>query len=337
MKSLRKTELSFRKIVCENIVKKIIFLSFLAVYVLLLGNNIPQHRSQNQSLRGKMNKNRNLQFILGLVLLCTLLLGIWAIDVRADPNAHAWVGNKFSGNGHEAWDPGDVAYVTGNVDGFAEGDAVPFRVSVDGELDGEQLKFLICLDLDVSSNGSFGFTEIEPWTTTIAVPGSPPTLANLTGEVGEVNAANGVIDSVTFLGENVATDGENCGDDYLGWLVEFTVTDAGQLTYILYAGHLAAPGDMYITAPAGTPTAVPAGKGASNVNGTFQARLQSTGSGDKTVNFQSNLIDEDPTAITLQGLEVNDVNTLPLATALGLMIALFGLTLFLRRKGISSL
>lgn len=232
-----------------------------------------------------------------LVLLSTFSL-MMVMTLSAYASSHVWVGNRLLNNGHETWDPVAGKWVTGLADGYTEGETAPFRVSLDGDTNGQQLKFVICLDLNVSNNGAFAFTDIESYNTTYnpVDPTDPPPTPDPTGEISGVSAVNATIDSVTALAENQATDGVNCGLKYLGWLVEFTVTDASQNTYIFYGGHVAAPGDTYDKQPAasGGEGVVPAGKGASAVNGTFQARIASKNSGDKTVPFKGADIDPIP-------------------------------------------
>lgn len=215
---------------------------------------------------------------------------------------------------HQVWDsfgadndgtsnseaPAVLDWVPGQPKGYAEGETAAFRVEVQG-IEGEELKFVISLDLFQEDSGGikhYAFTDIESWDTTFQQDGThldePPLVSELTGEVDGVNAANAEIDTVSFLGTQALSGSVTAQL----WEVEFTLESDptvdsdgdGDLTndpvtaYIVYGGHIAAPGDSI--ASGGN---VPDGQGASTVSGTFQARIESDG-GDKTVNFKGNLI-----------------------------------------------
>lgn len=255
-----------------------------------------------------------------------VLLLLLAAVVSAAPAVSSWAGNKI--DSHEVWDPDSAVldYVPGQPKGYTEGDTAAFRVEIDGATNGEELKFMVCLDLDDS--GAYAFTTIEPWDTTFT-PDPPPSIP-LDSSLEGFGAQNGTITNVDFLGEAGSHDGQDCPDNYLGWLVEFTVTDASQQTYIVYGGHIATPGDEFITSPGGTPQTVPDLQGASNASGVFQARVVSQGQGDKTINFQPNDI-TDPTAISLADLSAAGTTSMLLPAGLLLLAALASLGVARRR------
>jgi hypothetical protein len=212
----------------------------------------------------------------------------------AAPAVHAWV-NGTELAAHDVWQPSPANYVNGNPKGFTEGDTAPFRVTIDGTSDAQELQFIVCLDFDDS--GAYGFTAIENWDTSYT-PATPPTA--LSGATSGFQAENATIDAITALGEAGGSGGQNCPANYLGWLVQFTVTNASLDSYIVYGGHLAAEGDPL---PGGG--TVPADGSASDTGGVFQARIISANSGDKTINFQSNDITA-PTAVTLADFGADD-------------------------------
>ncbi len=74
------------------------------------------------------------------------------------------------------------------------------------------------------------------------------------------------------------------------------------IVYIVYGGHIAAPGDP-LPYPPGT---VPDDAGASSCSGVFQARIASEGGGDKTVNFSPSLIA--PLVATVSGYKYEDMD-----------------------------
>ncbi len=256
-----------------------------------------------------------------LAVLVMVALGVPA--AQAAPSVAAWAGNRVSQQ--EAWSPGTATFVTGDTKGYSEGETAAFRVTVDGDADGQELKFIVCLDLNVSNKG-FGFTKIEPWDTT-HTPGTPP--ASVNGPVSGFSAGNGTITGVTFLGDQ-EEDGYSCHSGYIGYLVEFTITDASQLTYIVYGGHLAQAGDEYVSTPGGPVGIVPASMGAAAVNGTFQAYLEGEGLGEKTVNFKSSDVGV-PLAVGLLGLGRGSDGTTP-ANAVAAASALLGLSLLVWRQ-----
>ena len=190
-----------------------------------------------------------------------------------EARAAAWVGNSLKK--HEVWDPAPATlnWVPGHPKGYTEGETAAFRVTIEANA-GEQLMFHACLDYDDS--GAYAFTEIDPWNTSHTGMTPPPAGADLTGEVAPgFNGAGLTIDSVTSLGEGAGL----CPANYLGWEVTFTMATTGT-GYVVYGGHIAAPGDPL---PGGG--TVPNGQGAASASGVFQARVETEGGGDKTVNF----------------------------------------------------
>jgi len=186
---------------------------------------------------------------------------------------------------HRVWDPlaSVQDWVPGHPKGYRESDVAAFRVQMGSDSSpvtaNTEYDFYIWLDLDVSASG-YGFTDIEPWDTTYQQDGThltpPPDAGDLTGGTTDaVRAAGATIDSVT---------GPVYDSGYQVWFVTFTTlsgVDYSPIVYVVYGGHIAAAGDTI----AYSGDAVPAGMGASAIKGTFQARISSTGIGDKTVNF----------------------------------------------------
>ena len=176
-----------------------------------------------------------------VVMLSALLLFATLAIIPGSPgssaaSAAAWVGNSLKA--HEVWDPAPAAHkwVPGHPKGYAEGETAAFRVTIDAT-SGEQLMFEVCLDFDDS--GAYAFTEIDPWRTSHTGMTPPPALADLTGQVAPgFDGAGLTIDSVTPLGEG----GGLCPGNYLAWQVAFTMDTTGT-AYVVYGGHLAAPGD----------------------------------------------------------------------------------------------
>ena len=215
--------------------------------------------------------------ILIVALATLLLIGVTAIVPNApgtsEARAAAWVGNSLKK--HEVWDPAPATsdWVPGHPKGYTEGETAAFRVTIEASA-GEQLMFHTCLDFDDSA--AYAFTDIDPWNSSHTGMAPPPAIGDLTGEVAPgFNGAGLTINSATSLGEG----GGLCPTNYLGWEVIFTMTATGT-AYVVYGGHIAAPGDPL---PGGG--TVPDGQGAASTSGVFQARVETDGGGDKTVNF----------------------------------------------------
>jgi hypothetical protein len=209
-----------------------------------------------------------------------VISAIWLVPVSAQ-TTYEWADNQVKE--HRVWEPSTNKWVPGNPSGYNEGETAPFYVQVQATA-GSQLFFQICLDLDESTTGAIAFTNIEPWNTTInpapALPGGVP-LTDTSNPV--VWAAGATVDSVTYLGRGTPST-QGCPTTYILWNVEFTMNSAN--AYLVYGGHIAAPGDAIANPPGGT---VPPDMGAMAVNGTYQARvIVNAKGGDKTVNFSSN-------------------------------------------------
>jgi hypothetical protein len=228
-------------------------------------------------------------------------------DEPAAAQGYSWVRNTVKA--HDMWDPDSsrLQWVTGHPKGYTEGETGAFRVQIGSTSSpltaGQQLKFQICLDYDDSS--AYAFIGLESWNTTYQQDGThltpPPISGDLTGDVKGVNAYNAVIDNVIFLGKG----GGLCSGNYLSWEVEFEVLDEG-IVYIVYGGHIAAPGDLLPSPPASPGETVPYGEGASSCTGVFQARIASEGAGDKTVNFSPALIT--PLVTNVSGYKYEDID-----------------------------
>lgn len=255
---------------------------------------------------------------LGSIPMWVLLLAVGAGVPLEAQSAPAWAGNDISG--HEVWDPAtdSLQWEPGHPKGYAEGDTAAFAITIHaGNLDQKQLD--ICLDYDSSSNGVYAFAlpvpppvigttaepnGLEPYDKTLKLidssypnpdtpSGSAPTngITDNTSYPLSVWGSNLTINQVTWLGEG----GGRCPANYLAWNVWYTPekiysnSDPSSIGTIVYGGHIASPvplGDSYRVD--GTP--IPSGMGAASVNGVFQARVSSQGTGDKTINFSGSEI-----------------------------------------------
>ncbi|MCL2477333.1 hypothetical protein [Candidatus Bathycorpusculum sp.] len=203
---------------------------------------------------------------------------IFAPAALGDP-----VGNSLKD--HDVWDPAPatLAWVHGNAKGYSEGQTAAFRVTFDDVVIGQSLWFIVELDLNASD--AYAFTDIEPWDTTYQQNGvhltPPPLASSLTGDRAGFNAAGAVIVAVDFLGYS---------NGYQSWNVTFMASTSGPV-YVVYGGHIAASGDSIASGGI-----VPPGGGASHARGVFQARINSPGTGAKTINFNANDITGKPSA-----------------------------------------
>ncbi len=220
-------------------------------------------------------------------------------------------------------------YVPGQPKGYSEGETALFTVDMTLEEDGEYTA-IVSLDYFGNGAYAFlgiepwDTTFANAGTTFPALPSG-----TLTGDVDGFNMIGATIgdtdgigdaDGVTYLGMSFSG-----GVWRQSWEIDFTVLNDGDSTDgedfdvdLVYGGHIAAPGDdlasfvevdfqatqEYQNAGAdgitgnpvnadgagGADTVVPEGFGASNVGGTFQARVGGKG-GDKTVNFKGDLIE----------------------------------------------
>ncbi|MEN8234536.1 MAG: SdrD B-like domain-containing protein [Actinomycetota bacterium] len=214
-----------------------------------------------------------------ILTLATLLLFTVMTMIPGSPAAEEaeaaevpWIENRLKM--HEVWEPAPavLGWVPGHPKGYTEGETAAFRITMEAAA-GEQYRFNACLDFDDS--GAYAFTKVEPWNTSHGAMTPPPAFGDLTGNVAPgFNGANLTIDNVAFIGEG----GGLCPANYLGWEVTFTMLTTG-LGYVVYGGHLAAPDETYSWGTVGD------GQGASSVSGVFQARIDTQGGGDKTVNF----------------------------------------------------
>ena len=214
--------------------------------------------------------------ILALSFLCVIMLlsPIFTAVTLGDP-----VGNHLKD--HDVWDPATaiLAWVHGNPKGYTEGETAAFRVTLDNFVEGQTLWFIVELDLNASN--AYAFTGIAPWDTTYQQDGvhlrPPPLENNLTGDRDGFNAAGAVITDVTFLGYS---------DGYQHWNVTVRTITTGP-AYVVYGGHIAASGNAIASGGI-----VPPDKSASHIQGVFQARVSSPGTGAKTINFNANSITE---------------------------------------------
>jgi len=215
---------------------------------------------------------KNLLLTISLLSLTIILSPIFTVVTLGIP-----AGNHLKD--HDVWDPdlSTLAWVHGNPKGYSEGQTAAFRVTIDDVTAGQTLWFIV--ELDLNASGAYAFTDIEPWDTTYQQDGvhlrPPPLESSLTGDREGFNAAGAVITEVDFLGYS---------EGYQSWNVTLTTTTPGPV-YVVYGGHIAASGDSI--ASGGT---VPPGQGASSINGVFQARVNSPGTGAKTINFNANAI-----------------------------------------------
>ncbi|MDR0493598.1 MAG: hypothetical protein LBH74_08200 [Nitrososphaerota archaeon] len=213
--------------------------------------------------------------IISLVALTILLSSIFTSVTLGAP-----AGNHIKD--HDVWDPAlsTLSWVHGNAKGYSEGQTAAFRVTIDDTTAGQTLWFIV--ELDLNASGAYAFTDIKPWDTTHQQDGThlqpPPLDSSLTDNRDGFNAVGAVINEVNFLGYS---------NGYQSWNVTLTATTAPGPIYVIYGGHIAASGD-----PIASGGTVPLGSGASHIKGVFQARINSPGTGAKTINFNANAINE---------------------------------------------
>jgi hypothetical protein len=188
-------------------------------------------------------------------------------DAGIPPTAYEWVVNRLKQ--HDAWEPSDGRYTNGLARGYNEGETAPMLITIEAAA-GDLLRLDVCLELG-SDPGPYGFTDIETWNRSY----TPPFPTDLTGEVDGFNGSGITIDGGAFIGRK----GGLCDDTFQTWEVRSRMDEDDG--FIVYGAHIAAPGDAIATG--GT---VPPGQGASQVSGNFQAAVDSSGSGAKTVPFK---------------------------------------------------
>ena len=214
-------------------------------------------------------------------MVCLMCLALFSSLIFAPVTFGDPVGNSLKD--HDVWDPAPatLAWVHGNAKGYSEGQTAAFRVTFDDVIVGQHLWFIVELDLNASD--AYAFTAIEPWDTTYQQNGihltPPPLASSLTGDRAGFNAAGAVIVAVDFLGYS---------NGYQSWNVTFMPSTSGPV-YVVYGAHIAASGDSIASGGI-----VPPGGGASHARGVFQARVNSPGTGAKTINFNANDISEKP-------------------------------------------
>ena len=226
-------------------------------------------------------------------------------------SSHPLIGSNKVG-GHEVWEPGTPnsvsKWVPGQPKGYTEGETAAFRVIVEGT-EGDLAEIGIELDLYSTFQGTkrYAFTNLESWDTTYEQgtssnnPGDPtnltppPDSSDLTGVLGGVNAAFATIDDVAYIGKFFPTNSSAVNR----WEVEFafatddTVDSNGDgifdndpvTAYIVYGGHIAAPGDIFLDGINATGV-VPDGRGASAIQGNFQTQLGTSSGFGKTLVFK---------------------------------------------------
>ncbi|MDH3718111.1 MAG: DUF11 domain-containing protein, partial [Planctomycetota bacterium] len=234
--------------------------------------------------------------------------GLEAVDTFTD----APIGNRL--NSHQVWDPSINLYVNGLAEQYTEGETASFLLEIcvdeadfpDPNPTFETLtfEFDIVLDLD---DGPYAFTDLEPFDTTES-PTLPSgfSVTETSPDDGDVSVltpdGSGVTVEVISVLYNGATIGGS-GTDNQSWTVTFTIDRPG-CVFFVYGGHIAAPGDPLPAAVGGT---VPAGEGASEIGGNFQARVGGEGVGDKTVNFKgSDILPLPGIQITKSVVDIDD-------------------------------
>ena len=144
----------------------------------------------------------------------------------------------------------------------------------------------------ISLNGTkFGYLYLEPYNTTIV----GMTNAQIGGAITNNNGPfSGVNVTITSWNDNPPSSAQNCGGlPQLATFVLITISrpNPGDPAYVLWGGHLAAPGETYSLDS--TVYTVTTGNGASSFpGGSLQMRVKpdSTSSGGKTVGIQTNSI-----------------------------------------------
>jgi hypothetical protein len=192
--------------------------------------------------------------------------------------ATLWVGNRLKD--HNVWDPKTRNWVPSITGGITEGQVAPFLTRFDiasGDL-GNDFKFQICLDYNDS--GAYFFIDMKPYNINYAAV--LPAYTTMDTSQGTVFGLNANIVSVTSLGL-APVAGSLCPNKYIGWEVVFHPLQAGNV-YVLYGGYLAKANDP-LPYPGGT--FVPVNGGAGYISGVAQARIESSGTGAKTVNFKA--------------------------------------------------
>jgi hypothetical protein len=231
-----------------------------------------------------MNRSRTLVWpLLAIVLLLTLLVSPALAATSVVP---------------DVWDPSqnpNPTWVNGNVAYYTEGEVAPVRLLI-SDVDGTVVNLSVCLDLDVSSNGHYAFTDTADWNTTVTPTETPPTPANLSAAIDGFRIENGTgtLNSVTFIGESTG-DGDptgpphntnfRCLEDYQEWVIEVTLpTDADgndEEAVVVFGAKIARPGD-----PVRNGGFVPPGLGAGGVNGNFQFEIRN--GGREAISFSAN-------------------------------------------------
>lgn len=174
---------------------------------------------------------------------------------------------------------------------YNEGDIVPLSIYFDGLMVGDERFVIFCLQHTegTAASSPFAFSDIAPPEGTVnpltPKPEDPSgnigssTTTYVDGEgdsIVPVVSDEATIDSVSYLG----VDAGGCSggsNPYLSYRIEFTVTAATGDGVLYFGARVAIPGR---TTAAGV--TVPAGQGAGQIGGNYQARIES---GDKTIQF----------------------------------------------------
>lgn len=158
--------------------------------------------------------------------------------------------------GFEQWETIPAgAWINGNLgntnSNYAEGDTVPQRVVLTSVPNGIY-DLVICRDF--SDGTRRGYLYLDPFDTTVAAnPGGTITSTSLDGDFDGVNTTIGTVTETGLQG--------TCGAGQLQTIVNINISKpVGGVAYVLWGGHLAAPGD---TDPVSL-TTVALGNGASS-------------------------------------------------------------------------
>ena len=189
--------------------------------------------------------------------------------------------------GLAGWDTVSDSWTAGNTVRYAEKQAIPFRLDLSGLTVGTSYLVNVCREF--RSVTKYGFLSLDEYNATVPLTdtqagGVGATVVQAVGPFATVNA------SVTAYEDNLSPGGI-CGIGER--LVQVTVTPTSAVrSYLLWGGHLAAPGDIV----PGTSDQVGFGNGAGSYPGASLAmRLVSP---DKTVPIPVNKI------ITLTKIDV---------------------------------
>ena len=238
------------------------------------------------SRKGHSNVAGRSRLVRGGVLLAAVVVAVFAALLVVSSSDSALSGTALPASvGLNGWDTVSGSWTPGNTVQYSEKQAIPFRLDLGGLSTSSTYLVNVCREFQ---NGTkYGFLFLDEYNKTVALSSAQAggTVVDATGPFATINA--------TVTGVQDYTDaGGICGTGER--LVQVTVqpTDA-TTSYLLWGGHLAAPGD---TVP-GTANLVGFGNGAGSYPGSSLAmRLVSP---DKTVPIPVNKI------VTLTKVDVN--------------------------------